>query len=458
MTSSVTFDEMKTNILYTTLRQVAAPDYSLYVTYGKTDEWSNEASPPAPNVTTSQIYSVWNNMIGAKRLFGGDLCAVVKRYNWTSGETYTAYDDQIEDIANTKFYAMTTDYNVYKCIANNNGGTATVKPTSVDPVTVQKTSDGYAWKYMYSISDADQLRFMTNEYIPVRQLVYDDGSTQWKVQSETIPGTIEVIKILNGGTNYSNASNVSVAVSGDGSRFAGQVTTNGSQSIVGVTVVNPGINYSYADVTFKDASGTPGSNASARAVISYPGGHGSNPLYELYAKNIMIDARIKYDEEGYLPVTNDYRQIALIANPVLNKNNQRATGYLADNPEESELTSPISKFSAVLQAYTLICAGFGDFQENELVYQGSSFETRTFEGVVLSWNSSTNKLLLINTKGNLSVTQYIFGDTSLSSRVVTSYDSGVMKPYSGNMLYVNNLKPITRSFDQIEEFKILVRF
>ena len=99
-----------------------------------------------------------------------------------------------------------------------------------------------------------------------------------------------------------------------------------------------------------------------------------------------------------------------------------------------------------------------DFTEDEIVYQGFNLDTSTFSGTVLSWNSITNKLLLINTKGIPVGSRLLHGTESLTFRTVTSYTPGTLNKWSGRLLYVDNIQPIIRSSDQTETFKIVVKF
>jgi hypothetical protein len=183
-----------------------------------------------------------------------------------------------------------------------------------------------------------------------------------------------------------------------------------------------------------------GTNAAARAIISPPGGHGSDPLYELGGKNILIDTKIRYDEEGILPATNDYRQIALLKDPYV------------------RLTSNVASNVAFVQGLTMICDGVGNYLEDEFVYQGASLSSATFKGRVISWTANTSKIIVINTIGTPSLSQTLIGATSFTARVVNSKTEGLLEKYSGRLLYVDNIKPVTRSNDQIEDFQILIKF
>jgi hypothetical protein len=124
---------------------------------------------------------------------------------------------------------MTDEYNVYKCLDNNNNAISTYKPigTVVDPVIMP---DGYMWKYLYSIPIALRNKFLTDVYMPVvnalRGQFYSDGE-------------ILNVVIENNGQNYSFAN---ITVSGDGYRASDplilqnvQINTGGTGYTSGAT-------------------------------------------------------------------------------------------------------------------------------------------------------------------------------------------------------------------------------
>lgn len=102
-----------------------------------------------------------------------------------------------------KFYVVTDEYNVYKCLDNNNGAVSQYKPigTTVDPVTFP---DGYMWKFLYNIPIALRTKFLTDEYMPVvtalRNQFYSNGN-------------IQTVRVDNAGTGYSTGT---ISVQGDG--------------------------------------------------------------------------------------------------------------------------------------------------------------------------------------------------------------------------------------------------
>jgi len=110
-----------------------------------------------------------------------------------------------QNMEQCKFYVVTDEYNVYKCLDNNNNAISTYKPvgTTVDPVIMP---DGYMWKYMYSIPIALRNKFLTDSYMPVvtalRPQFYSSGA-------------IQTVKIDKRGQGYTYAN---ISVQGDGCR------------------------------------------------------------------------------------------------------------------------------------------------------------------------------------------------------------------------------------------------
>lgn len=421
---------------------ISADETKVHLTIGRATAWANDLAPPQTNTSVTVFNEIYKNMIGGKLITGNDVYHVIPRINWESNTSYAAYDHcqcslLLYDTANVHFYVVTDDWNVYKCIANNNNSVSTVKPTSTSTTGTVTTEDNYTWKFMYQISPAEQLRFATNDYIPIRSVISNDNSLQWQVQNNTVSGAVYAVKVTNPGSGYTSAN---LTWSGDGASFNAFATINStSQTVESIVITNPGQDYTYLDITI---SGD-GTNANARAIMSPPGGHGSDALYELGGSYLMVNPRIKGSEGGYLPITNDYRQIALI-----NDIKSRTTGELLTNTVFSQTTIvPVTGISAT------------QYVKDEVAYQGVSLAAATFYGTVLDWDSGNNKLTLINTVGT-PTQQTIFGATSGAQRFALS--GSITYPeaenYSGRLLYTDNIKPISRAYDQTEDFKIIIKF
>ena len=187
---------------------------NMYLFIGKVTSWADDTAPPTPTDSVSNtVYNHWRDMIAAKKIGSTDVSHVAPRYNWTSGSNYYAYTHANNALFDQQFYVMTDDYNVYKCLANNNaGGTSTTKPSGTGTAIIT-TADNYKWKFMYQISAARALKFVTPSYIPTQRVRKandaiantTDSSFQYDVEiaaNTSGNGAIEVAHVTNGGTGY----------------------------------------------------------------------------------------------------------------------------------------------------------------------------------------------------------------------------------------------------------------
>jgi hypothetical protein len=339
---------------------------------------------------------------------------------------------------NVNFYVLTDEYNVYKCLNNNNGANSTIKPTYVAFNSTTTESDGYIWKYMYTLTNKDRTRFLTFDWMPVKKITIDDGSLQYQVQQEAVDGGIESIIVSNSGISYTNSSNIVVTITGDGTGATATASLNSTTNTVStILITNKGLNYSFANVSITGGGGT---GATARAIMSPYGGHGSNPLYELGGSTLMLGVKIQPTEESLFIASNDFRQIALLRNPLTN-----GTANAFSN-------------SAFTQLLELTVAGSGnDYTDDEQVYQGASLATSTFSGRVLKSNTVTNVLYLTDYTGTPTSTN-LFGLNSGAVKFVVQIQQPDLKPRSGQIIYIDNISPITRAEDQIENIKIPIKF
>ena len=93
---------------------------------------------------------------------------------WTSGTIYDDFDDT-EDILTTNNVVTVSnsegDYEVFKCLENNNGGPSTASPSfaGIDPNSYFEiiSSDGYVWKYLFTVPSGDASVFGTTDSLPL---------------------------------------------------------------------------------------------------------------------------------------------------------------------------------------------------------------------------------------------------------------------------------------------------
>ena len=178
----------------------------LYAVLGKSTHWPNEPnSPTATETIKDKHYTIWKDAIGAKKINATDVSHVVPRHDWVTGTVYPMYKHTNINLYESDFYVLTDQNNIYKCLYNNKGGQSTVKPAgfSTTPFT---TSDGYTWKYMYTVSLGLANKFLTASHVPVQTLTATDGSTeqtnQLAVQNASVNGAIQIIETNDVGSGY----------------------------------------------------------------------------------------------------------------------------------------------------------------------------------------------------------------------------------------------------------------
>ena len=398
----------------------------MYLFIGKNTAFPDDNAPPTPvNSTANVEYTPWRDMYAAKRITTADVTHAVPRHDWTSGDVYTYYDDTDTNlIESDSFYVITEDYNVYKCLWNAGGAASTTKPTGVStsPFT---TADGYIWKYMYTVTTAKALKFLTNDYIPVQQLDGDDGTDQWDVQAAAIDGGVHVVKVTSGGSGYGSAP--AVTITGDGTGATANSTISGG-AVTAVTITAAGTGYTRATVTF--ASGS----AAATAIISPKGGHGANAVEELGGKYIMINVRLDGTESNTFSTANEFRQVGIVRDPYTYGTTTRAVASSYRQSFKYQLSSPS-----------------GTFALDETITSGSNTAS------VIEW-TTPNLYTTLPVHRAFANSASVTGGTSAASGTIAVITTPGLQPYSGDIIYVENRVPISRAADQIEDVKLIIQF
>ena len=487
-----------------------------YVFLGNHVAWPNEDAPTTAVDTVSNEKSIWDNMFAGKRITGNDVELVVPKVNWTANTKYREYDDTIDltelITPNTAqnlgpVYVMNSDRNVYLCLSNNTTtANSTIEPTgkNLSSNGIIQTADNYLWKYLYNIRPSN--KFYSNNWIPsptsTAKLDYDtssvisvdgeltnivvvssgsgyihsnisvtafaSGCTILSVANTTnltanmaISGTgiaaethIESVDTVNtkiqlsdattnsgGGTGNTLFVQSRVYISGDGIGGVASVVLSGN-SIINVVVSSYGKDYSAANVYIY---GT-GTSATVRPVLPPKFGHGYNPAKQLGASNVMVAMRIgevDSTEGGVISTDTTFRQYGLLRDP-----------YKYGRTVSANSTTAVSVFS---QTTDVTMVSGTTFNLNEFVYQGASSTSPTFSGYVHAY--TTNEVRLTKAKGSLSVGNPLKGtETNPSGRTVVTYSNPEFEPYTGDVLYEENIVSVQRTDGQAESLKFVIRF
>ena len=528
---------------------------SVYVGIGKSDVWSlttsdtTDTTPTIPEDNLEQLGEARANFIAMKKIISADIAHVVPRHTWTSGNSYYSWDSDDASIFDKAFYIITSEFKVYKCIIAG-GGASSIQPTQTLTAPTAE-SDGYTWKYMYTISVADAEKFLTNSYMPVKTVslaasavVAVASTTATIILTETVSdihvgmtvtgtnvgsskkvdaingsvltlsgaptgsvtgiltfaynadgdaetvlseadyaqylnqkasrdsvtaGGIERIALVNAsgievssiGTGYTSNTGVAVAITGDGTG-ATVTTTSGvtvsGGAVTGITIANKGTNYRVADIVI---SGGAGSDATARAVIAPKAGHGVDPVSELGGFFVALNTKLDGNDGGDITVGNDFRQITLINEPRVHSatplGGNIATADTLKGTKALDFNS-----SAVVGNYVIdeLIVGAGGAQayvvekdtSNGLLryHQNSKTGYKNFATgeVVTGQTSASAYALEANASSQISGLTYI-DDAVVAADVDRS---------SGEILFLENRNPISRTTTQIEDIKVIIEF
>ena len=127
----------------------------LYTFVARPAPYANDSITATPiDDTQNNDYNIFKQMLAAKKVSTTDITYAIKRYNWANNNLYAAYDNEDTGLYANTFYVYSSDRNVYKCLFNNKNANSTVEPTGTSTGLIE-TADGYRWKYMYSVSAAD---------------------------------------------------------------------------------------------------------------------------------------------------------------------------------------------------------------------------------------------------------------------------------------------------------------
>ena len=460
---------------------------STYIFIGRSNPWTDDTAPPTPNNGIGEEIDAWNDMIALKKVGSADVSHGIKRYDWTTNTKYSEYQHDVSssnvatgtdastNLYASKFYVMTDEYNVYKCIRTGRatGGTtvaSTVKPTGTSATDLVETADtgatlfGYLWKYMYTISASDTIKFVTNDFIPVKTLgaqteidgtgtsgglnssAADDGSAQHDVETQAVDGAVDHVVVTAGGSGYTNGTYPNVVVDGDGSGAKVIITASGgaiTKIVMEGTVAEHGSGYTKASIDIEGAvSRSGGSAASAKVIISPKIGHGADPVQELGGNYVIVNSRLEFAEgSGDFPIDNDFRRIGLIQDPF-------STGTtLATAPTLSaynKLTCTSVSGLAVDDTISSVSGGVGDAVAVAKIV--------SITGSVISY------ITQVNTGGeyvNFANSNTVFeGTTNVGT--ASSVTAPEVVANSGQIMYIENRGAVTRASDQIEDIKLII--
>jgi len=473
--------------------------------------YATEDIPPLPLDNQREKISLYDDLIAAKRISSAYARTVIRRYNWdlvanpkfdmwkpdysatpgSGGQIGKQTATGATNIADAKFYVMNSAYEVFKCLYNGEGpGNATGQNATVEPIIggagwdaatglfTEQSGAGYIWKHMYTIPTDDVLKFLSSDFMPI---VLPSNASRQSVEGLAVSGAVDVVLVEDAGSGLPASQTLYAGVKGDGVGGVVQFVTNGSGTITSASVVVRGSGYTYANVLLTNgnlysdqalttAVATPGGAVGALEIVMPPaGGHGSDHETELNGKRVMTNIRLTYAEgQGDFPVDNDFRRIGIISDPynwgtttystadtLSGLKSIKITGASADYNVDEKIVQTVSGGTAygTVVSWTL---DSGSTTDGVLKYIQTN-DAHTDQGVVRAFESTANAITGESSAASGSV------DTGYAGSLLgVTFASGLAAPEiennSGEVIYVENRRLITRAPDQIEDIKLVIEF
>jgi hypothetical protein len=448
-----------------------------YMFIGRPESWADDLVPPNPADNVKQDNKIWDSMIAMKRITANDVSHGIYRRTWTAGKYYDMYRHDYDgtvpgvdidtgsstyplSLSDANYYVVTANNSVYVCLKRN--GQSTVSPQTLGtggaqflPVT---GADGYVWKYIGTTDSTAVNKFQSTYYHPVRTLTTapltgDPYEVQWNAQQTaktTYPGAIFNVLVTGQGTGYVQGTPPSVTVEGDGANATAVAVVDGTGKVVGINMTNYGTGYTWANIVI--AAPSAGTTATATAIITPKDGLGADPVRDLNGYFVIAySAFVEAEGAGDFPVTNDYRQIGLVANPIENGGTTLLT-----------LPTASSCYAIKLNPYS------GSFSPDSIITEQDGAKGRIIDtyvsgpDLVVRYIRTESEQVGAGASSSFNVGKTVSTSalgTGTITEVLDKTNGGPeVEKYTGQVIYYENRRAIQRSADQTEVIIITFEF
>ena len=496
---------------------VSSPNNSYYSFIGlpnPTDIQSDwDSNPPAPRDSFDEENSYWDTMIALKKINASDIRQVVQKRFWSSGTTYDMYrhDYNRSNIAivsgatnlySANYYIINSDYRVYICLQNGTdpdnltGRPSLDEPrfTDLEPRSAGTSSDGYIWKYLYTIKPIDIIKFESTDFMPV-PAKWETSTDNAEVRDSAVDGSIKIVTIIDRGFGVgpANRTYTRVPIRGDGVGAECTIVINNDQKVESINVSNQGSGYTFGNVDLVAGNVPTGTTIpSFNVIISPQGGHGADIYRELGSYNALIYSRIENDNQNPDFITgNQIARVGIVENPKFFGSNEiltldkasavyaiKLTGIGFDSAiytPDSFITQTVSTGTTAVGrviSYDQITGVLKYWQDRSMSgfsAVGVAITNPTFGFNQIEFESNpTSGGNLIITGGSIPLTidtEFTGISTLINNRTYylgQSFTNGLANPevkkHSGNIIYVDNRPSITRSSNQKEDIKVILQF
>ena len=499
-------DSIESNSYYITLG-LANP---VAAGYGRTSDWNT--NPPSPTDNLSYAGHTGDTILFGKKITSANVRRIVRRIDWTAGTKYEIYRDDYSvqnrapitnaaRLYDANYYVMNEDYRVYICIENGSSGTnpkgnvSQDQPTFTDlePSRAGDSGDGYIWKYLFTISPSDIIKFDSTDYITVPNNWDTSSDAQIRAMRESGDSTInenqiKTVYIDDAGGSYANGLGQEMNIIGDGEGGKVRVDVEGGK-ITNTVVVSGGKNYSYALVDLgsinSNSTGTP---AHLIPVIPPSRGHGHDIYKELGTDRVLVYARFD-DSTKDFPVDTSFAQVSIVKNPTAvgtsntftdnNFNGLSAFKFntITGTPKvgekiEQTVQNGTAKAFGYVASFDTETKVLKYFTDRSLFYNQTTKDQQDYTGISTNGRpyafESSSNLISGQTSSFTGAIDTAFAGIATNPTGVkqinlgVSFTAGMAVPEinkgSGEVIYLDNRASIARNARQKEDIKVILEF
>jgi hypothetical protein len=336
---------------------------------------------------------------------------------------------------------------------------------------------------MYALTASEGAKFLTTDYMPVT-----DDST---VTAAATDGKIESLSITAGsgytdgtyyaavygdGTSAGTSSGAIVRITVSSGSIASFGLTAGSDTTIHAGgaaytfgTVNLGSSFTFSDAALSSSSSMgSGTGGEVAIIISPKNGHGHSAIKELGGHYVMTATTLTQDEGDDVSTANDFREVGLVVDPTTFGSSTVASSSTMRMTYAAKFSSASGTFDAdeKISNSAGACGKVVEYDatNNILYYQQERFGdygTNSTTGAYVAFSGTGT--ITGGTSGatgtpSTSATETV---TLINNNTITftsGYANPEMQPDSGEIIYIENRKPIQRASDQTEDIKLIIEF
>ena len=473
--------------------------------YGRSLTWN--ADPLSPVDNFAYLRHTYDTMMYGRRITPGNIRRVIRRIDWIKGTRYEQYRDDygVDNVSpntgstrlyDANYYVVNSDFRVYVCLSNGSSGSnpkgngSEDEPNFVDtePSAAGSSGDGYIWKYLFTVSPSDVIKFDSTDYITVPsdwltsdlpQIV----SIRESGDSEINDSQLKQIYIDKQGGGYAGGVGQELPIIGDGEGARAIIDIN-SGRVTNAIVSKGGKGYSWGLVDLGPINQNANAAAKLDVIIPPSRGHGYDIYQELGTDRVLVYARFDDSTQDF-PIDTKFAQIGILRNPTIRDSQQIFT----ENSFTSADSIKILSFSGNVDVGDVITQTTDDgiakgyvvsfneetkvlkyIQDRSLYFNQVTYNNQDYSGISTSGRKlpfqssgspiSTNDGFLgtVDTAFNGSTETIANKSVELSVEFTNGLAPSEINSQSGEILYLDNRPEVPRNPRQKEDVKVILEF